>query len=799
MFKNYLIIALRNINRYKANTFINIAGLAIGITSFLFILIYVVDELSYDAYHTKSDRIYRINEIIESEEGIGERSASVPIPLGNTLKNEYPDEVENVVRFFNMQRPSFTIEYDGKKYNEDKFFFTDPSVFNIFDLKVIDSIDGNYLDEPFEIIVTQSIAVKYFGEEDPLGKKIRFENWHEYTITGIIEDVPYNSHFRFDFLASFSSTDIYLPKADKDWYWNPAWTYILLRKGIEPSQLEKKLPQLVQKYFNETINKSTILVLQPLRDIHLRSHLDYEIESNGNIAYINIFKAIALLVLIIACTNFMNLLTAYGPRRAPEVGVRKVVGAYNQQISRQFIGEAIIQAFIAVFISLFITELAIPVFNSISGKSIQVLFYLKPLILFGLILLALIIGVISGAYPAFYLAKLKPVNLMRSSNKAHGPKFGLKQLIVLVQFSLSTFLVIATIFANRQLNFLYNAPLGFDNNHVIMVPVTSTKLVWSYDEFKDKLVQNKHIVGMTAMEDVIGVTNQTTTFRLDGVEDLQQFSRLFVKKDFIETMGMRLIEGFGFKEPDPEKPKQNIVINKEMADYLGWTPKEALNKQIYSGRLILIIKGVTENFYFGSLHQEISPFILMNPSPYKQDHLIKYLAIRTDGRKMSKTIDYIKEQWNEYEDDLPFEYFFLKDAHNDLYKTESNLITLISAFSFLAIFIACLGLFGLSAYYADQRIKEIGIHKVLGASLVKIILLLSKDLLQLVLISFLIAIPTAYIVVDNWLSGFSSHVEISAVFFVIAGLLSFTIALLTVSYQAYKAANINPAFSLRYE
>ncbi|NOZ45789.1 MAG: FtsX-like permease family protein [Chlorobi bacterium] len=799
MFKNYLLIALRNINRYKAYTFVNIAGLAIGITSFLFILIYVFDEMNYDAFHSKSDRIYRVNEIIESEAGIGERSASVPIPLAKVLKTECPEEVEETVRFFNMQSPSFTIAYEDKKYSENRFFFADSTLFNVFDFKIVDSIDGHYLSNPFKVMITQSMAKKYFGDENPLGEKLMFENWQNFTVTGILEDAPYNSHFHFDFIASFSSIYEFIPNADSNWYWNPAWTYILLRNGVKPAKLESKFPALVKKYFYKTINKSTVLSLQPLKDIHLKSNLDYEIEINGNSTYINIFKVIALLVLIIASTNFMNLLTAYGPRRAPEVGVRKVVGAFNNQISRQFIGEAVIQAIIAVFISLFITELAIPIFNSFSGKNIQVLFYLKPIIFTGLLLLALIIGIISGAYPAFYLAKLKPVKLMKSSNKADYPKFGVKQLLVIIQFAVSTFLIIATLFANKQLNFLQNAPLGFNDKNVIMIPVARTKIVWSYNEFKKQLIKNKHIKGVTAMEDVIGVANQTATFRLDGKKDLQQFSRLFVKKDFIETMGIRLISGFGFKEPKPEEPYYNIVINKAMADYLGWTPREALNKLIFSGKSILIIKGVSENFYFGSLHQKIAPFLLMNPSPYYQDHFIKYLAIRTDGKNNKKAIQFINQQWNKFDIDLPFEYFYLKSAHFSLYKTEKNLTALISAFSFLAIFIACLGLFGLSAFYADQRIKEIGIHKVLGASIIKLILLLSKDILQLVLLSFIVAMPLAYFAINKWLESFSSHINLSLFLFLLSGLLSFTIALLTVSYQAYKAANINPAETLRYE
>lgn len=799
MFKNYFLIAFRNINRYKAYTFINIAGLSIGITSFLFILIYVVNESSYDKYHSKSERIYRINEIIESGEGIGEKSASVPLPLGNVFKMEFPDLVEETVRFFNLQSPSFTIEYNGNKYSETRFFFTDPSIFKIFDFNIIDSIDGKFLENPFEIMITESTVKKYFGDEDPLGKKLRFENWHEYTVTGILEDVPHNSHFRFDFIASFASVRTYYEKLEKDWYWNPAWTYVLLKKGVDKAELEKKFPELVQKYFSSALSNNTTIILQALEDIHLQSNLDYEIELNGNIAYINIFKIIALLVLIIACTNFMNLLTAYGPRREPEVGVRKVIGAYNKQISRQFIGEAVIQAFIAVFISLFIIELAIPVFNSLSGKNIHVLFYLKPLILMGLIILAFVIGIISGAYPAFYLAKLQPVNLMASINKTKNSFFGLKQLIVVIQFAVSSFLIIATIFANRQLNHLQNAPLGFDNKNIIMVPVTTTKLVWSYDDFKEDLLKNEHIVGMTGMENVLGVANQTATFRLEGVEEMHQFSRLYVKKDFIETLGIRLIEGFGFKEPEPDKPYTNVVINKAMADYLGWAPHEALDKLIFSEKVILVVKAVAENFHYGSLHQKVAPFILMNPRPYYEDRFIKYFAIKTDGRNMNKTLGFIEELWNEYEIDLPFEYFFMRDAHIDLYKTESNLTTLISAFSFLAIFIACLGLYGLSAYYADQRIKEIGIRKVLGASLFTIVLLLSKELLQLVLISVIVAIPAAYFVVGNWLNNFSSHVDMNMVFFLISGLITFGIALLTVSYQAYKAANINPAYSLRYE
>lgn len=811
MLKNYFKIALRNLRKHPGYTFINVFGLATGITCFVLILLYVQDELAYDRYHENADRIHRVVEVIED----AEESSSQPFPTGPTLAADFPHLIEASVRFFNLQAPSLAISYEPpsgevRSFNERSFFFADSTVFDIFSFDLVRGDPATALDRPGTVVLTEDAAQRYFGDDDPLGKSLIFEDEHLLEVTGVLAEVPRTSHFTFDFLASFSTlrASIYAdqPRRLEGWYWNPAWTYVLLEEGVTPEDLEAQFPEFVQQYWPEQIKAQSSMYLQPLTDIHLHSKLDFEITGNSDIAYVYIFSVIAAFILLIACINFMNLATARSASRAKEVGMRKVLGAVRLQLVRQFLAESVLLSVVALLLALPLIYLLLPVLNDMADKTLSLSLSENSGLIWLLAAVALGVGVVSGLYPALFLSSYRPARVlkgaMRTSTTSSSALF--RKGLVVVQFAVSIALIAGTFVAIQQLDYLRDARLGFDRDQVVMVPILRTSVASQYDAVKDALLQQPGVRAVTIAEDVLGARYQTQTQQPEGFTEPQQFLRLFVHDDAAETFGIRLLAGRDYDEAYADDGAA-IVINEAMVQYLGWgSPEEALGRSMGTfgpDNVPRPVIGVTENFHYASLHQPVGPFILPRISNNlgAMNFFGRYLAIRISPDDVAGALAAIEATWTSFVPDRPFEYLFVDQELDQLYRAEENLSNVAGTFSILAILIGCLGLFGLAAFTAERRTKEIGVRKVLGATVPGIVALLSKDFVTLVLVAFFIAAPLSYLAINRWLADFAYSVNVSWWIFLLSGALALGVALLTVSYQAIKAALADPVKSLRYE
>jgi putative ABC transport system permease protein len=806
MIINYLKTALRNLQKHKGYSLINIVGLAIGMACCLLIMMYVQDELSFDRYHTHADRIYRVIEEVRLE-GVGEESSSMPFPAGDTIPLEYPDAVEAAVRFYNFQLPKLSVEYGttgAKRFNEPRFFFADAAVFRVFSFKLIEGDPHKALDEPNSVVITEDMADKYFEAEDPLGKILRWQGAVNLKVTGIVRNVPANSHFQFDFLASFATLKLlYGGNLPRGWYWNPCWTYLLLKEGADPAALQARFPGLVQKYFPDSIKDKVVIKLQPLTDIHLYSHLDYEISPNSDISYVYIFSAIAVFVLLIACINFMNLATARSANRGREAGMRKALGAHRGQLIRQFLGESLLLCAAAAVLAAIIVEIVLPAFNAFSGKTLSTAYFSDGRLLIGLALITLVVGFFSGIYPAFFLSGFDPVKVLKGTLERGGRSIAFRKILVVIQFAISIILIIGTIISFQQLDFLRNKPLGFDRDQVVMLAAYGTGLPRWYDRFREQVLQDPHILHVTAVEDVLGAKYQTGSFIPEGARDtnMQQIPLLVVMHDFIETFDMQMAAGRSFSKQFPTDITQGIIINESASRRFGWEPEEALGKRLrQQGGLVLQIVGVVRDFNFTDLALPITPFVLEMPRNQGQiNGRVRYVAVKIGGSEVGNTLDFLKNKWGELVPGRSFEYFFLDDELDKLYEAEEKMGQVFGVFTILAIIIACLGLFALASFMTEQRTREIGIRKVLGAQVTGIVILLSREFAKWVLIANLIAWPTAYLIMQNWLSGFAYRTRIGIFAFGLATVMAFLIALLTVSFQAVKAAVSDPVQALRHQ
>ena len=801
MISNFFKIAIRNLLRSKGYSFINIIGLAIGMACCAMILLFVRDELQYDRYHENADRIYRINEIV-GEEGRGERSASNPFPVGPTLLFDYPEYVEASVRFFNFQAPTLAVSAGDRKFNEKRLFFVDSTLFEVFSYSLLQGDPSTALAQPNSVVLTRDMARKYFDDENPIGNVLTFEGKHDLQVTGILADLPPQSHFQFDFLVSFSSLHgIYDGIVPNGWYWNPCWTYVLLRDGVDAAALEAEMPAFIQKYFPQVIKHETTLLLQPLTDIHLRSRLDFEIEPNGDVAYVYIFSGIALFILLIACINYMNLATARSANRSREIGVRKVLGAHRSQLIRQFLAESLLMSFLSVLIAIGLMELLLPLFNSYAGKTLALNLLTDLPAMAGFFLIGAIVGVVSGVYPALFLSSFQPVRVLKKWTRTNPKHGGLRQVLVVAQFAISIVLIIGTVVATDQLSYMQQANLGFEKEQVVMVPMARTPVIARYEAFKSVLQQGPGIVSVTATEDVLGVAYQTATYVPQGFPEPRQFARLNVCENFTKTFGIEMAAGRDYSDLIPTDKVESVVINEAMVRYVGWSsPEGAIGKTMNGGTPPVKIIGVVKDFHFASLHQPVAPFVLELPNnPGGHAFFIKYLAVRIRPNTVAETLAFLERTWNEFAPERPFEYFFLDQNLDRLYRAEEALGNVATAFSVLAIFIACLGLFGLAAFMSEQRTKEIGIRKVMGASVASVVGLLSREFLKLVLLANLLAWPLGYFGMNAWLQDFAYRIDLRPMTFILAGGVALLVALLTVSYQAIRAARSNPVEALQYE
>lgn len=804
MLRHLLTIAIRNILKHFNYSILNIVGLAIGISSFLFILIYVMDELKYDRFHENHDRIYRMNRLYDSND-IHEDAATCSFPLGPALAADYPDMVKSVVRFFDFQVSEILFEYEKDttnvlKFNEEWFYLADSNVFQMFTFPLLEGDPATVLDQPNCIVLSESTAKKYFGDEPAMGKILRIEEQAEVEVTGVMKDLPEQSHFNIDILGSISTfREMRRGQMPQTWIWNPCWTYVELHEKIAAEQLEASLPDFYLNHYADFQDQKITLYLQPLTDIHLQSHHEYEMHPNGKISYIRILGVIGLFVLLLACINFMNLATASSSGRGREIGMKKVAGARIGQLRAQFLGESLIITFFALLLSAILVEVLLPSFNNFTGKSIDTGIVIHPLSLAVGLLLLLVVGLLSGSYPAFFLSRLDTSHLKSTLSTGAGKGLA-RKILVVVQFLISVALIIGTISAFSQLNFLRKADLGFDRDQVILLP-TKFNTALHFDRFADELKKHNQVIAVTGMEDILGANHNTRSFVIEGMFDDQPFwyPAFMVRYDFIETFNIPVVEGRAFSRNFPSDTSEAIMINESMVKHLGWTNQEAIGKAIRSDGNERVI-GVFSDFNALSLHKPAGNFILdMLEHPLGAAALTRYMAIKVNTDNYKEILGYIQKIWEEIAPTRPFEYTFLDEELNALYKDENSFSKLSIILTILAIVIACLGIIGLTSFMVERKTKEISVRRVHGATIANVNTLLSKEFLWLILIANLISWPLAYMVINRWLDNFSRHIDIQWYLFLVSALVTIFITVIITSIHAYRASRMNPADTLKYE
>ncbi|MGH7493666.1 MAG: ABC transporter permease [bacterium] len=813
MLKNYLKIAMRNLRKHKVYSFINIMGLAIGIACCLLILLYVQDELSYDRFHRRAENIYRV---ALSGRARGEarllQTARTPSPWAPVLAQDYPG-VENYVRFKTpLSRWLISIPDTEKRFYEKGFYFADATVFEVFDFVLLQGDAREALKRPNTVVLTETTARKYFENANPMGKVIIADNNYEFTVTGVMRAVPHHSHLRFDFLASFATLTapanargdfIYGANLDDFTIFGlhpDIYTYLLLRPDFPAERLEQAMPAFLQKYAGSQLQRANLEItpfLQPLTAIHLHSHLDAEVSPNGDINYLYIFLAISLFILLIACINFMNLATARSANRAKEVGLRKVAGSDRGQIIKQFLGESILLALLATIIALVLVQTLLPWFNEMAGKHLYVSLA-NGWFLLTILALVLLVGMVAGSYPAFFLSAFQPAAVLKGKLKLGAASASLRRVLVVAQFAASIIFIIGTVVVYRQLRYVQNQNLGFDKEHVLVIPVVDPPARFRYQSFKNAALQNSEVLAVSASASVPGGLIGDNLLHPEGIPENENviMETLMVEHDFIATLGIAMAVGRDFSRDHPTDSTAAFIINEAAAKQFGWK-EAALDKKLdWANRREARVIGVVKDFHLKSLHQKIEPLAIH--LAYSPDSFVN-MVVRLRPQNIPQTLAFLEEKWREVYPQHPFEYSFLDEDFDNLYRAEQVRGKIFGAFALLAIFIACLGLFGLAAFTAEQRTKEIGVRKVLGAAEAQIVFLLSKEFILLVLIANLVAWPIAYWAMRNWLQDFAYRTPLGLELFVLGGTLALVISLLTVSFQAIKAALANPVEALRYE
>ena len=785
MFKNYLKITWRNIVRQRANSFINIVGLATGMTACILILMWVQHELSFDKFHENADDIYRVVENQYYAGGEIFPVAVTPSALAPALKEQFP-EIIKTTRF--SFRGSI-IKY-GDKIFDELGGFADPDFLKIFTFPFIKGDPETALSDPHAIVLTEEIAEKYFGNDDPIGKTLRINNRDDFKVSGVIKNIPVNSHLEFDFLAPF----VYLEELGRsmdDWGSNSYYTYVLLRKGTPYQQVNDKIIDLIKKNSEGSV---TEIYLQPLTKIHLNSAGKYtaDIRGHGDIQYVKTFSMIAIFVLLIACINFMNLATARSEKRAKEVGLRKVVGAQRNQLILQFLSESIFMVLLAFVIALVATEVLLPTFNDLSGKNLA-LNQLGLDVILGFVGIAVVTGIISGSYPALYLSSFQPVQTLKGSRRARSGNPLFRKVLVVVQFTLSVIMIIGTLVVSRQIDYIRNKKLGLEKENLAYVRM-SGEFEEKYEAAKQELLKNPNITNVTVTSQLPTYVAQSTSgWEWEGKnpEDTILMHFISVGYDYAKTFKMGMVKG-RFFAPEFGRDSVAAVVNETAAEIMNM--ESPVGKRLAFRSTDLRIIGVIKDFHFKPIRTKIEPLILiMDPDRFN------VMVIRTRPENILATVEYIKTVYKTFNAETPFSLSFLDERYDALYRSEQRVEKVLRYFAVIAILISCLGLFGLVSYTAEQRTKEIGIRKVLGATVANVMTLLSQDFLKLVLVANLLAWPVAFYAMKKWLQNFAYRIEIGWWVFALAGGLAMVIALLTVSTQAIKAALANPVQSLRYE
>lgn len=793
---------LRNFSHNRLYTTINIVGLAIGLACFAFILLFILDELSYDKYNHDYKRIYRI----ESDITISDKNQQVAkssFAIGPVFKKEFP-EVEEFVRFRSVDN-SF-LHYDNKQFYEDQLYYADSGIFEIFDYQFIYGSPSNALTQPNSIVLTESLSNKYFGAINPIGQVMNLGNMIDCKVTAVIKDIPSNSHLKFEGLVSMVSYGQIIGESmfhdlSTIHFWAlRLFTYVKIKENSSIESIHEKFPAFHDEHIadiSKRLNGTYNLLTTRLDKIHLYSNLDWDLPT-GNYKTIYVFSVIALIILLIACINYMNLATARSAHKAKEVGIRKVIGAYRTKLAQSFILESVLLSMLSLIIAVMLVESLLPFINDLLDKNLTFRLSENPTSFFILLFVTIFVGVLAGSYPALYLSSFKPVIVLKGVVNSGRNSGRLRKALIVFQFTISICMIAGTFIVTQQMNFIHEQDLGFRKENVIVVRSTDTTFKKQANSFKTELLTNPNIYNVSTSSMIPGGGNHLDVFMVEAANEMEEqlISFVWVDYNFIDLMGMKIIKGRSFSKKNGTDVDQAVIINWKAAEMFGWN-EDALGKEIhrrsYKTEEFKVI-GVIDNFNFTSLYEDVSPVIFfLERSP------MDMLTIRINPKNKENTIAYINDLWKKNNPSEPFKYDYLEDILNEHYLSDTKLQKIITYFAFLSIFISLLGLFGLSSFITEQFSKNIGVRKLLGASVRSIVYLLSGDFLKLITIAFVIATPIAWFAMERWLDHFAYRISINFMWFIVTGMLVLIFAQITVIIQTIKTALTNPVDVIRYE
>lgn len=796
LFPSYVVTAVRNIRKRFAYSFINIVGLGTGLATCLLILFFVDHELSYDTFHADADRIYRV---VNSTADDGQpTNANGSYAAGPLLKQDYPNEVEEYGRLSStVHNSKMYVAFENRKFYEEHFYFADPGFLKIFNFPLIEGDPETALSRPNTLVLTVSTARKYFGEENPLGKTITADpyqngNLMEFEVTGLMKDLPSNTHLNFDFLASYDSQT---PEGINSSLagFNGVYTYLKLAPSASPEQLEAKFSDFQANHWNE--DPWYTMSLQPMTDIHLESQLKSEIAANGNSTYVYIFGAVAILILAIACVNFINLTTARSTERAKEVGLRKAIGAHKMQLVGQFLGEALMLTLLSGVIAVLFVYLFLPQFNNLTQKDLELATFITTTNVLGYMGLLLVVGLAAGFYPALVLSSFKSVEVLKSNYKAASGGEWLRKGLVISQFAISAVLIVSTIVIYQQIEYINSKSLGYAREQILTIPL-NPEARDNLEVLKSEWIRHSGVVSVTTSSHVPTSGTSHSTFRVSGIEESLSMARFYIDENFVETYDLKLLAGTDISTPVTEPGHADFLMTERKVRSVGFErPEEMLGRTVNWDEFSGSVKGVVNDMILYDLRQE--PYSIMFFITPVQYH--KFISIRINTAQTQQALAHIGEVWDSQVASYPLDYSFLDDKFEAMHLSDQKMAETVTYFALLAIVIACLGLFGLAAYLAERKRKEIGIRKVLGATIPQIIGLLSFDFMKLVSVALLLGIPVAYWGMSSWLQGFVYKIDMGAAAFVYAGLVLLVISFSTISWQAIKSARMNPVKSLESE
>jgi len=793
--------AIRFLMRYKSFSIINIAGLAIGMVCCILILLWVQDELSYDRFNKNGRRIYRVYHHLTMGGNLRRAPMTSP-PMGPAMEAQIP-EVSRSVRISPPNRR--TVTFGDASFHLDAVSFADNSLFEVFTFPLIKGDPATVLENPYTAVLSEEQAERIFGQEDAVGKIVKLDGEMEFTVTGVMENIPGNSHISFDMLCSFETFNAQNRPEMNIWGWFGYYTYLMLDEAGDPKVVEEKITALVNDQMGERMRANgseLLLFLQPLYRIHLYSDLESDTAAAGDISYVYLFSGIALFILLIACINFINMATARAGARAKEVGMRKTLGAQRNKLVMQFIGESILYGILALFLTIFLLEVALPYFNQLTGRELELNYFSNFWLIPGFLLLVLIIGIFAGLYPALYLSSFHPIEVLKGGVRGGVSAHRFRKILVLVQFIISITLIIGTITIHNQVTYMKNKKLGFDKEHTIVIPDIADLLQPSSTTLREEIASVPGVTGVSTASTALGRQIEIAAFLPEGFpeNETQLMFQMDADENFIPMLGIELVEGRNFDPKVTTDVRNAAIINLAAANKFSWENPigKTIERTLYGSqgpsRENVTVIGVVKDFHLASLHSAIEPLFIGNIASE-----FNVLFVKAAGNDLHATVSRIEEKWKDFAPNKPFDYYFLDESYERQYEGEERVGQISLSFCLLAIFIGSLGLFALSAFAAEQRTKEIGVRKVLGASVSGVVGLLSREAVVLVVLANVVAWPLAWYLMSQWLQNFAYQVGVQIWVFIAAGLAAAIIAFVTVSFQAVKTALTNPADSLRYE